>query len=66
MFKLNNCVKSLKTGKVGIIQATYDDDMFLMFHGNGYEHLYSYEMEHVEESVVPFRVDLYQVRTLQE
>ena len=60
-FKLNDTVKSLKTGKKGLIQATYSNEKFLFYHGNGYEHLTENEMEHIPESEVPFRVDLYRV-----
>jgi hypothetical protein len=55
-FKINDCVESLVTGRKGVIQATYPDDQYLMYHGKGYEHLYSDQMRHIEEKDVPFAV----------
>ncbi len=46
-FKINDQVKSKISDKIGIIQATYDDDMFLVYDGKYYEHLYSYDMEKI-------------------
>jgi len=63
MFKTNDTVKSKKTGKVGIIQGTYPNDLFLMYHGNGYEHLKTSEMENTKDSELTFRKDLYEVET---
>ena len=60
MMKVNDCVESLKTGKKGIIQASYSNDLFLMFNGDGYEHLLPSEMEIIDKKDVPFRVDLYE------
>jgi len=61
IFKLNETVESLKTGKRGIIQATYPSGLFLMYYIEGYEHLYMHEMKHIPEEYVPFNVSLYRV-----
>ncbi len=62
MFKLNDTVKSKVTGKEGIIQATYDNGKFMLYHGTGYEYLNPDQMEHIPVSEVPFRVDLYMIK----
>lgn len=63
IFKVNDSVRSLKTGKVGIIQATYDNPKeYLLYHGKGYEHLKPNEMDHVEDTIVPFNVDNHRVK----
>lgn len=48
-FKVGDRVESLKTGRQGVLQASYPNGQFLMFHGKGYEHLYPEEMKHVED-----------------
>lgn len=45
MFKVGDYVESLKTGKRGIIQASYPEGRFLLFTGTGYEHLFPEEMK---------------------
>ena len=61
MFKLNDCVKSKETGAIGIIQATYEGDVYLVFIGSGYEYRTSSELEYADEASCPFRFDLYKV-----
>ena len=55
-FKVDDCVQSLVTGKRGVLQASYPDGKFLLYHGKGYEHLFPQQMKHIEEKDVPFAV----------
>jgi hypothetical protein len=52
-FELNDPVKSLVTWKKGIIYATSVSNKFCFYHGSGYEHLTTDELEHIDEKEIP-------------
>jgi hypothetical protein len=55
-YKVNDFVESLETHKKGILQASYPDGTFLLYHGEGYEHLKPEQMKHVKREEVPAMV----------
>ena len=53
MFKVGDYAESLVTGNKGVLQASYPGGEFLLYHGDGYEHLKPEQMKRIDRADVP-------------